>query len=214
MDTLSHGLWAAAVAKGVNLKSTKKIKLGWMVLWGIFPDIFSFTPVIIWMLWQMLYNGIDFDDIPRPETMPPEVRNSFFIFRLTRSIYHISHSLIIFLALFVLIWIICRYKLKHKQKSGTTALKHTPHQKPRFTPYWEMTGWLIHIITDIPTHSKTFYPTLFLWPLTDWCFDGFSWGNIRFIIVNYTSLFTVFFVLRILRQMKFKRNKGSGLDKG
>jgi len=200
MDTLSHGLWATAVAKGVNLKSTKKIKLGWMALWGISPDIFSFAPVIIWMLWQVFYNGVDFADIPRPETMPPEVRNSFFIFRLTITLYHISHSFITFLALFFLAWIMCWYMFKHKSEISTH--KHTLYQPSRCTPYWEMTGWLIHIVMDIPTHSKTFYPTLFLWPLSDWHFDGISWVNMWFIIINYTSLLIVFILLRVVRQMK------------
>lgn len=205
MDTLSHGLWATAVAKGVNLKSTKKIKSGWMALWGISPDIFSFVPAIIWMLWQVLYKGVDFGDIPRPETMPPEALNSFFIFRLTEILYHISHSIIIFLAVFFLAWIICWYKFKHKQKSNMNTLAHTHHHHTsRCTPYWEMTGWFIHIVMDIPTHSEIFYPTLFLWPLSDWCFDGVSWGNMQFIITNYTSLLIVFILLRVIRQMKVK----------
>ena len=131
MDTLSHGLWATAVAKGVNLKFPKKIKLGWMALWGISPDVFSFTPVIIWMLWQIFYKGVDFSDIPRPETMPPEVLDAFFVFRLSETLYHISHSFVIFLVLFFLAWIFCWYKFKNKQKSEITTLKHANHQISR-----------------------------------------------------------------------------------
>ena len=206
MDTLSHGLWAVAVAKGVNLKSTKKIKLGWMALWGIFPDIFSFIPVIVWILWLMFYKGVDFSNIPRPEIMPPEVRNAFFIFRLTDVLYHISHSLIIFFTLFFLTWIICWYRFTRKQKSEIHTLDNAHHQKSHCTPCWEMTGWFIHIVTDIPTHSSTFYPTLFLWPLSDWCFNGASWGNMQFIITNYTALLIVFIVLRFFKRAKGKRN--------
>jgi len=202
MDTLSHGLWATAVAKGFNLKSTKKIKLGWMALWGISPDIFSFTPAIIWMLWQMFYNGVDFADIPRPETMPPEVRNAFPIFRLTETLYHISHSFVIFLALFFLAWVMCWYKFRHKQNSEITTLRDRHHQPSRYSPCLEMTGWFIHIAMDIPTHSELFYPTLFLWPLSDWHFDGISWVNVQFVITNYTCLLIVFILLRVVRKMK------------
>jgi len=205
MDTISHGLWAGAVAKGVNLKFAKKIKPGWMALWGVFPDIFAFAPVVIWMLWQMFYNGVDFDDVPRPETMTPEARNTFFVFRLTRVLYHMSHSLIIFLALFFLVWMFHRYRLRRKKKSEEATLKDTRRQTYRCPPYWEMTGWFIHIITDIPTHSATFYPTLFLWPLSDWCFDGVSWGNLPFIITNYTSLLVVYVLLKVVRRMMIKR---------
>jgi len=204
MDTLSHGLWAAAAAKGINLKSEKKIKSVWMGLWGVFPDISSFAPVMIWMLWQIFYNGVDFGDIPRPETMPPEVVKTFFIFRLTRSLYCVSHSLVIFLAVFLLIWLIRWYKFKHKQKSEVNNLTNTKRYKFLYTSYLEMTGWFLHIIADIPTHSKAFYPTKFLWPLSDWCFDGVSWANMKFIITNYTLLIIAFILLKVFKKMKVK----------
>ena len=53
MDTLSHALWATATGKGINLRSPEKIRLGWIALWGILPDLFAFTPVVLWMLWQL-----------------------------------------------------------------------------------------------------------------------------------------------------------------
>ena len=198
MDTLSHGLWAATLGKGINLKSKKKIKLGWMALWGIIPDIFSFTPIIIWILWQMFYNGIDFGSIPRPEILPPEQRNAFLIFRLTETLYHVSHSFVIFLLCFFMAWIIRWKKFKIK-KSDIKGLRSIQHQFDQYTPCWEMTGWLIHIVMDIPTHSETFYPTLFLWPLSDWCFNGISWGNIWFMTINYASLLIVFILLKFLK---------------
>ena len=206
MDTLSHGMWGAAVAKGVNLKSATKIKTGWMALWGVFPDIFAFSPVVIWMLWQMFYEGIDFDDVPRPETMSPEIRNTFFIFRLTRTLYHVSHSLFIFMAFFLLVWIFCWYRLPHQKRSEVTIVKDSHRHTPWCIPYWEMTGWLIHILTDVPTHTATFYPTLFLWPLSDWRFDGVSWGNLPFIVTNYTFLLAVYILLKVVRRVRIRKS--------
>jgi len=202
MDTLSHGLWATAAGKGVNLNSTKKIRVGLMALWGIIPDLFAFTPVVFWMLLQLFYNGVSFSDIPRPEIMSPEERNSFFILRLSETLYHISHSGIIFLALFFLVWGLRSYRLKQKRRAERT-LRNTLHQEPySYTPCWEMTGWFIHVLMDIPTHSGMLYPTLFLWPLSDWYYDGNSWGTLWFMIANYSCLLIVFMLLRLVRKVK------------
>ena len=202
MDTLSHGLWATAVGKGANLRCTKKIKVGLMALWGIIPDLFAFTPVVFWMLWQLLYNGVSFSDIPRPEIMSPEERNAIFILRLSETLYHMSHSVIVFLALFFLVWGLRGYRFKQKRASASTS-RSTSHQEPtNCKPCWEMTGWFIHVLMDIPTHSGMLYPTLFLWPLSDWYYDGNSWGTLWFMIANYSCLLMVFILLRFVRKVK------------
>ena len=126
MDTLSHALWATATGKGVNLRSPKKIRLGWMALWGVLPDLFAFTPVVLWMLWQLYFNGVAFSDIPRPELMSPEQRNAFFILRLSEILYHISHSFIMFLLLFFLTWMVRRYKGNRKGQSEVPSHQSTP----------------------------------------------------------------------------------------
>lgn len=46
----------------------------------------------------------------------------------------------------------------------------------------------LHIFIDIPTHSRTFLPTPFLWPLSDWKFPGISWGTPWFMVVNYVFI--------------------------
>jgi hypothetical protein len=32
---------------------------------------------------------------------------------------------------------------------------------------FEMRGWLLHILIDIPTHSFRYYETRFPWPISD-----------------------------------------------
>ena len=49
-------------------------------------------------------------------------------------------------------------------------------------------AWIVHILTDIPTHSRAFFPTPFLYPLSDYTFDGFSWGQWWFMLLNYSCL--------------------------
>jgi hypothetical protein len=189
MDTLSHGLWTTAVGKAVNIKSPDRIKLKWIAIWGVMPDILSFTPVIVWMLWQMFVCDVDFWHIPRPELLPPEERNKIVIFQLTRTLYQTSHSFVFFFSAFLLVWLVRWY-------TGSIQAVNYKNNVTRFMPF-AMTGWFIHRALDIPTHSKSFYPTPFLYPISDFYFDGFSWGNMWFMICNYSALLLVFIVLRI-----------------
>jgi hypothetical protein len=197
MDTLSHALWATAAGKGVNLKSPKKIKLGWMALWGVLPDLFAFTPVVLWMLWQLYYSGVPFTDIPRPELMSLEQRNEVFILRLSENLYHISHSFVVFLLLFSLGWMVRWYGFLQKGKANLGSHLSAGTIRNTSTPPWEMFGWFIHILMDIPTHTGLLYPTLFLWPLSDWYVDGNSWGTKWFMVINYSVLLIVFLLLGI-----------------
>lgn len=82
-----------------------------------------------------------------------------------------SHSLIIFGIVLGLIYVI---------------LKRFP---------WEMMGWLLHVLIDIPTHSYAFYPTPFLWPLSDVKLGGLSWANPWFMAVNYAAIIIVYIIL-------------------
>jgi len=192
MDTLAHGLWATAMSKSVNIRAPRTLKTGWMALWGIMPDLFAFTPVVLWMIWQMSYHGVPFSDIPRPEFMSADERRGIFILRVTQTLYHFSHSIVIFAALFALVWLWRRYRFSRSPESAAA-----PGRPLTGRPYFEMTGWLLHILLDIPTHSSEFYPTLFLWPLSGFHVDGNSWGNLPFMIGNYLCLLAAFIAVRL-----------------
>ncbi len=79
--------------------------------------------------------------------------------------------LIIFVAVFAIVWFLLR------------------------RPVWELGGWFLHILIDIPTHSYKFFPTPFLWPVSDLKIDGISWGTQWFMILNYGSLLILYIVL-------------------
>lgn len=53
-------------------------------------------------------------------------------------------------------------------------------------------GWLLHILMDIPTHEKKFFPTEFLFPLSDFSFDGIPWSRGSVMLGNYLALVLVF----------------------
>ncbi len=64
---------------------------------------------------------------------------------------------------------------------------------------WAAFGWLLHIIVDIPTHSRKFFPTPFLWPLSSYKFDGYNWEAKWYMIANYVVLLAFYLRLHILR---------------
>ena len=53
-------------------------------------------------------------------------------------------------------------------------------------------AWILHILIDIPTHSRKFLPTPFLWPISKWTFPGFNWGQPWFMILNWTAIIICF----------------------
>ncbi|KND48127.1 MAG: hypothetical protein AB201_00835 [Parcubacteria bacterium C7867-006] len=172
MDIFAHGLWAGAAYKGANKKREKPLKLWQAAFWGVFPDLFAFTIPFIWLFGNLLFGGMSLADIPRPDAVEPMPQNALPIFNLASMLYSFSHSAIIFLIVFGITFLIFR------------------------RPIWELGGWFIHILLDIPTHSYQFYPTPFLWPLSGWKFDGFSWGTPWFLILNYSAIIIVYLFLR------------------
>jgi len=175
MDVFSHGLWAGAAYKAINknlTKDNKKPLKAWLAaLFGVFPDVFAFAPMFVWIFWNLIFGKLSFSDIPRPESTEPAPQDTLPIFRLASVLYNISHSVFIFFVVFGVIFLIFR------------------------RPVWELGGWFMHVVMDIPTHSYQFYPTPFLWPLSGWKFDGFSWGTPWFIIINYLAIITVYLLL-------------------
>lgn len=188
MDILSHGLWAGAAYKAANKiirKEKKPFRLRLAVFWGIAPDIFSFGILFVWITGLLLFGGLNFFDFhqhgrmpinPERPDMEPLPGNTLFIFRLVSFLYNVSHSVVVFIFIFGIVALIFK------------------------KPVWEMAGWLIHILIDIPTHSYQFYPTPFLWPVSGWKFDGFSWGNPWFMFFNYLALAAVYYLLFIKRK--------------
>jgi len=172
MDIFAHGLWAGAAYKAVNKKAKKPLNVRLAGFWGVFPDLFAFTLGFAWLFGNLIFGDMSFTDLPRPDSVEPAPQDTLPIFRLTSMLYSISHSAIVFLIVFGVVFLIFR------------------------RPIWELGGWFIHILLDIPTHSYQFYPTPFLWPISGWKFDGFSWGTPWFLILNYSAIIIVYWFLR------------------
>ncbi len=88
------------------------------------------------------------------------------------SLYNVTHSLVVFAIAFALIFLILK------------------------RPFWPMLAWAFHIALDIFTHTKEFFPTPFLWPVSDFKFSGNNWSepyiffpNVILLVILYAWLY-------------------------
>lgn len=94
--------------------------------------------------------------------------------------YRVTHSLIIFLAVL-----------------GIVSLLWKEWVVP-------LLGWGLHILIDIPTHTRAFFPTPFLWPISNAQISGISWADPAFMALNYLALVSVYFFLFVAKKRKKK----------
>lgn len=177
MDTLSHGLWASLIYKGLKIKTKKSFNIGLAFFWGIFPDVLAFSTSSMWVILEFVSGKMEFRELPRPDTDDPYYLHNVGPFKLALFLYGVGHSLVIFLAIFFLMWLILK------------------------RPVWEMGAWLSHILIDLPTHSLGDYATPIFWPLSHWRFDGYSWEHRWFIALNYLTIILLFLYLRKRRKI-------------
>src|SRR3989344_3042476 len=52
-------------------------------------------------------------------------------------------------------------------------------------------SWTIHVLIDIPMHTRDFLPTPFLCPISDYKFPGFSWANKWFMALNWSVIISL-----------------------
>src|SRR3989338_1675669 len=138
MDTVSHGLWGSFV---FGRKRRRSFLLAFF--FGVAPDLFSFGPFFAGSLFGLFIRP------PFSANPPPESAIPSFVHLL----YRPTHSLIIFAAIFLIIYLV------------------------RGKPLWEMSAWVLHIVYDIPLHTEHFFPTPFLLPISSSTVDGWNWGN-------------------------------------
>ena len=187
MDLPSHIFWTYLVFKIINEKIKKPLNMKLAVFWGIFPDLFAFGIPILLLFAELLTGKISFSNLPGVTKIEPPQQNFNSIVQLVSLLYSASHSFVIlFIAIIILTAI-----LYLKRKSPATLAQIIP---------WEMSGWALHILIDIPTHSTPFYSTPFLWPISNIRFSGISWGTPWFLALNYFVMITIY--LTYLRKKK------------
>lgn len=179
MDILAHTLWANAGARGANAIAGKKRKK-WKINVG-WTAFFGVAPDLFAFTIPFLIglSRVIFEDFSLSSFRDHHALAGGF--DLAGYLYQFSHSLIIWALVFVLVWVLSK--------------------RPRL----ELLGWLLHILIDIPSHSINFYPTPFLFPISDYRFPyGVSWASPVYMIINYSLLTVVWIYILINKIRKFK----------
>lgn len=163
MDIVSHGLWGGLA---FGRKNRRTFCLAFF--YGVLPDLFSFGPFYVAVLLGLAERPHFGHEPPDPSLIPAYVHR----------VYSVTHSLIVFLFAFALLWAVFR------------------------KPIWEAFAWGLHILFDIFTHSYRFFPTPFLWPISDFKVNGWPWGMPAIFIPNLIllALLYAWFFLRQRRR--------------
>lgn len=156
MDVISHGLWGGLA---FGRKTKKDYWLGFS--FGVAPDVLSFGILTIVQILG-LRPAIDWESGPVAAAIPDYVYQ----------FYNITHSLIIFAAVFGIIWLI------------------------RKKPYLPLLAWGFHVLLDIFTHSTQFFATPFLWPLSNFKFNGTPWSHPEIFFPNWALLIIGYIIWR------------------
>lgn len=90
--------------------------------------------------------------------------------RYVHTMYDITHSLFIFILALALVLLVTK------------------------KVFWPMFAWGLHILMDIPTHSMLFFATPFLWPFSDYKFDGIGWSHPYIFYPNAALLMLLYFL--------------------
>ncbi len=176
MDIFAHVLWTSAGARGANESFLKKHRIS--VAWTAFWGIFPDLFAFSFGFIQLFFYFV----LGKISFAAIEADHHIVPgFSSAHTLYQYSHSLIIWAIVFLLIWII------------------------RKRPVYALLGWVLHILIDIPSHSGTFYPTPFLFPLSNYKFlHGVAWSTTWYMIINY-SLLLVVFGWMLIRDVRKKR---------
>lgn len=102
-------------------------------------------------------------------------------------------------------WVFTSYNISHSLFTAVILLAIIRYlNKPlAFT----FLAYPLHILCDIFTHNKSFFPTPFLFPVSDFKVNGISWAHPTFMIVNYSAIFTayaIFFIVKWRKKNKVK----------
>lgn len=97
MDVLAHALWTAAGA--VPLRCRRPLSLKWAILWGVFPDVFSFAIPALIRIWWYVSRATS-------SLLPDGQGTQHFHFVWT--LYYASHSLVVFSLAFGAGWLFAK----------------------------------------------------------------------------------------------------------
>lgn len=184
MDILSHGLWTNVV-----FLTARRRDRWWAVAFALLPDLIPFGP---FFFEELAVHGIH----DGPPTFAPAA------LAWITATYQFTHSLVVFGAALVGVMVVRCFRGRKQTSTISTAVKivEVPkHSMWQVHPwvYLPMLAWGLHILADIPTHRRAFFPTPFLWPLSDYTVNAISWANPWFLIPNLLALVIVYVIIGV-----------------
>ena len=87
-------------------------------------------------------------------------------------------------------WVFINYDISHSFISAAIVIGMVWRVNKPFA--FAMLGWPFHICLDFPFHSKEFFSTKLLWPLTNFSFDGIPWSRPEIWFPNIAGLIVLF----------------------
>lgn len=181
MDLISHAFWTTALAVLLKRKTKASLKISSTAFWGMFPDLFAFIFPILLFIFGAIVGRISFSDLGRAGEIGLLSPFASEIFQLISLLYKISHSLIIFSATVV---VLSAFIFLNRRFGLSLKFQKFP---------LEVSAWAFHILLDIPTHAIGFFATPFLFPISDWTFNGISWRTPWFLALDYLLMIIVYF---------------------
>lgn len=162
MDVLAHMLWTNYGARIGNKKLEKEKKPLIKLAWATFWGVFPDLFAFTIPFCIAIFNLIFKGQSLASLKDHHGLASGFDI---ASFLYQFSHSIVIWAVVFSVVWFLCK--------------------RPRLA----LLGWALHILIDIPSHAATFYPTPFLFPISDFRFThGVPWSNMWYMIINYSLL--------------------------
>jgi membrane-bound metal-dependent hydrolase YbcI (DUF457 family) len=98
LDIVSHALWAAAAGIGARRKVKQRIRLDWVALWGVLPDLVVFAIPAAVRIWRYLSGA---SKMLLPDGSGPH-------FDWVWGLYNFTHSAVIFAVCFGAGWLLLR----------------------------------------------------------------------------------------------------------
>ena len=137
-------------------------------LWGLIV-LFSLVPDLSAFSFEFVKFIFMHKEIPKNKK---EARKR--IPRYVKKIYNFTHSLVLVGALFLILFFTYR------------------------SYSWYILPWILHILLDIPSHPRNFFGTPIFFPISNFKFNGWEWSKPWFMIINYSLIIIVGFLVVLL----------------
>ncbi len=96
-------------------------------------------------------------------------------------------------------WVTFSYNLSHSFVPALVIIGTIAIRKSDLA--FAMLGWPLHIMMDFPFHTKNYFPTQFLWPLTNFSIDGIPWSHPLVWFPNLAGII-ILFIYRFKQKRK------------